>query len=63
VVSLSPYRFLDSSLHFIVLLGCLLVLGSLNEFLLEQYSTCFLSVLIVLNAFLLLGRETSLHLK
>jgi hypothetical protein len=63
VFSLSPYRFLDSSLHFIVLLGCLLVLGSLNEFLLEQDSTCFLSVLIVLNAFLLLGRETSLHLK
>jgi hypothetical protein len=63
VVSLSPYHFLDSSLHFIVLLGCLLVLGSLTEFLLEQDSTCFLSVLIVLNAFLLLGRETSLHLK
>jgi hypothetical protein len=63
VFSLSPYRFLDSSLHFIVLLGCLLVLDSLTELLLEQASTCFLSVLIVLNAFLFLGCETNLHLK
>jgi hypothetical protein len=51
VISLSPCLFLDSSLHFLVLLECLLVVKSLIEFLLEQVSTtCFLSYLIALSA-------------
>jgi hypothetical protein len=51
VISLSPCLFLDSSLHFLVLLECLLVVKSLIEFLLEQVSTCFLSYLTSLSAF------------
>jgi hypothetical protein len=50
VISLSLCLFLDSSLHLLVLLECLSVVESLIEFLLEQVSTCFLSVLIALSA-------------
>jgi hypothetical protein len=50
VISLSPCIFLDSSLHFLVLLECLLVVKSLIEFLFEQVNTFFLSYLTALSA-------------
>jgi hypothetical protein len=43
VIPLSPCLFLDSSLHFLVLLECLLVVKYLIEFLLGHVSTFFLS--------------------